>query len=235
MFLSSQIMGWVFGALLFGAPADTFTRQTGLETDVSVGYAFPHGGISGASGDQVAKNISGMIPLHLAIGYRLLPKVMAGVYVEYGFGLVGSTLRNLCDAAEAQFPTAGVSCSTHDLRLGIQGQYHLQPNATLDPWFGLGAGYEWMGVAATSSQRGVSGTGKGTTRGFEFANLQVGVDCALSNKLAVGPFIGGTLARYATISVTSKSLGTKKTTTTDISHQTWHEWILSGIRAAYVW
>lgn len=191
---------------------------TGSEVGFRGGYGVPIGKASGVAGDQLRGLISGQVPLWLEAGYRVLPPLRVGGYFGYGFGFIG-------DAIEAQC-SDGWTCSVHDLRLGLDAQYHFAPGHP-DPWLGVGVGYEWLDFS-------VSGSGGGTDvqiRGFELLHLAGGLDVPLGPGFGLGPFAEVALAKYATASSRCRSeLTCSNSFTRDIQPTSLHEWLFLGVR-----
>lgn len=174
-----------------------------IRLGLRLGYAFALG--SAQEGIKMSDGTSGQIPIWLDAGYMVTPNILVGLYGQYGFVQVKN-----CD-----------SCSAHDIRFGIQGQYHLAPEASLDPWLGLGVGYELLGSSRTIQGMDVSGT----TKGFEFVNLQGGADFKVADAFAVGPFVSFSLGQYSSVSSGDLSA--------DIEGKTLHEWLTLGVKGTF--
>lgn len=198
-------------------------QNTGFEAGLRVGYGIPLGSLS--ENNDLSDGIGGQIPLILDVGYRVIPNLFIGLYGQYGFAWVGGDIADLCDATNAD-------CSAHDIRLGIQAHYHFQPRQGLDPWIGLGFGYEWFGVSAEGGNTEFS-TG---AHGFEFINLQAGLDLRASQNFYVGPFLTLSIGQFskATVDCESGLCGTGQFGASgDIENTAVHEWLMLGLRGAY--
>jgi hypothetical protein len=166
--------------------------------------------------------VRGGIPLGLDLGYRLAPELYAGVSGSYAF----------------LFPSgcaSGANCSGRDVRLGVDLRFHLAPRTTVDPWIGVGAGYEWLLLSATPG-----GLDQHLTlRGFEFFNVQLGVDLLAIPRFWVGPFVDFSLGRYSNGSVSSAlvaaPVGNFPATQPfpGFGDKKLHEWLQIGFRAAF--
>jgi outer membrane protein W len=122
----------------------------------------------------------------------------------------------------------GVGCSSHDIRLGVNGHYHVLPDGRFDPWFGVGFGYEWLSISASQGNVNVS---QGVS-GWEFFNLQAGLDFhLLKGALGIGPFVTLTFDQYSSASSPSDTQG--GTTGSSVSNQSFHEWLFFGVRGDY--
>jgi hypothetical protein len=75
---------------------------------------------------------------------------------------------------------------TGTVRFGASIAYHLRPVHFLDPWISAGAGWEAMGPT-----RGPEGY-----EGWNFLEIEGGVDAKLMSALGVGPFVGMSLGEY---------------------------------------
>jgi hypothetical protein len=189
----------------------------GFDFGLRLAYAVPFG-------DQVENTslndtFSGAIPLVLEAGYRFTRNISAGALFQYAFGQIkGSAAAGFCN-------DNGVSCSGSVMRVGIEGIYNLRLDTPLDPWVGLGIGYEWGSLSGSGNNFSFSGTDSG----FEFLTLQGGGDYRLAPQFALGPFLSFSIARYGSQSVTMN--GT--TTSMDIGNTAVHEWLQIGVRGTF--
>lgn len=183
-----------------------------------VGYALPLGLIAKSAGENkneefaLSDVVSGQIPIWLDAGYLLTPRLMLGAYGAYGFGMVSG---DICQTR--------VSCSAHDIRFGIQGQYHFSPYESFNPWLGLGIGYEIL----TAHFENDVGTAQATYRGFEFATLQAGVDFRAAESVGIGPFVNLSFGEYTTAGTSQDDK------TYNIDKKALHEWLTFGVRGAF--
>jgi hypothetical protein len=129
----------------------------------------------------------GFIPLWLDAGYRINPHLYLGAYFQYGVGLPKNCVV--------------VSCSGQDLRFGIDGRYHFLPQEQMDPWVGVGFGYEILGISGTGPGWSLGGIGfpqNTTLKGFELLRLQGGLDFKIAEAFHAGPFLAFSLfGRYS--------------------------------------
>jgi hypothetical protein len=146
---------------------------------------------------------------------------MVGAYFQYGFGISGDSCNE---------------CSVHNMRLGGQVHYHFMPWEAVDPWIGAGIGYEWLSVSASQSFTfaGVTQSieASSTVHGFEFVNLQGGVDFLPSEgtTFGLGPFVALSIAKYSNGS--AEVNGEK--TSGDVQNASVHEWLTLGVRGTFV-
>ena len=208
----------VWGALSWSRVALAEEKGTGFEVGLRAGYAIPIGKGGANATQNLSAGISGAIPLWLDLGYRATPELMIGAYGAYAFGFLGDTLDRACGA---------VDCVTYDIRLGAQLHYHFLPGKEGDPWIGLGVGYEWLTFAASQGGQDASITASG----FEFVNLQAGLDFAPSKgvNFGLGPFVAFSVAEYSDASCSGAALGCPG----DFSTTT-HEWLTFGVRGTFV-
>jgi hypothetical protein len=190
----------------------------GLELGVRVGYGVPFG----TSGDTTSMSdaIKGMIPFWADVGYRIDSNWYLGGFFQFGLGLLPS------NAQQAGCNIQGVSCSENNLRFGVNVHYHILPNQTLDPWVGIGAGYEILNISA--SAQGISTSV--STRGFEFGNAQLGLDYKVSSAFGVGPFVTFTIAQFSDLSA---SLNGQDVQGVGITNKKIHEWLIFGLRGVF--
>jgi hypothetical protein len=196
--------------------AEEPARERGVSVGLRAAYAFPIG--RWAKGDDLSANVSGMVvPIWVDAGYRLSREFYVGAFGSFGFGSVADSL---CPPV--------LSCSATDWRLGVNGHVHfarlLRLAAPVDPWVGLGAGYESTSIKAEAQGTKASET----DRGFEFGNLQLGADYTGLGAVRVGGFFTLTLAQYSSRSLEDAS-GTKDYT----PNRAFHLWLMLGVRGRY--
>jgi len=221
----------VFGAALLAASTARAAEPapSGFEIGVRTGYAFSAGnrGAPPNGTDQpVGDYVGGQIPLWLDVGYRFNGDFYLGGFVQYGFGIVNDDRQDACRLDN-------VDCSASDTRLGLMGRYHLPTSSPLSPWLGFGVGYEWGTFSLHQSLIGSSNTDQ-TWSGFEFANLQVGADYHVAPKVALAPFVSVSFGQFRGISTKTTTGMTTTTTEEDVAETSVHEWILIGVRTAFM-
>jgi len=199
---------WLLSALLVAAIPGFAQAQ--WYAGARLGYAMAGG--QAASGSNMSDGLKSQIPIQVEGGYRLLSKLAVGGYFSYGPGQVGS----VCE---------GTSCSASVMRLGAEAAWQFDRWLTLLPWAGLGIGYEWANYQAKSG----SDTLKLTYRGFEYLDLQGGLEYPLREGVSVGPFASFALARYTNLDVKSP-LGNS---TGSIPSQATHSWLTLGVRGSW--
>jgi len=201
---------------------------SGVEIGARLGYAFSAGHL-GAPPNGTDQNlgdfVGGQFPIWLDAGYRFNRELYLGGYFQYGFGVVNDDRQDLCR-------NANVNCSASDLRLGIMGRYHLPLFALASPWVGAGIGYEWGSFSLHQSVLGNTDTDS-TWSGFEFANLQVGVDFPIAHRIVLAPFASVSIGQFGHLSTTTSNGNQSATNDQDLEKTSLHEWILIGVRVAF--
>ena len=203
------------------------TQGPGFELGVRTGYAFSAGHIgalpNGNDGD-LGDVVSAQIPLWLDVGYRLNSDLYLGAYFQYGFGFVNDDRQGLCR-------NANVDCSASDIRLGVMGRYALGVLGQTTPWVGLGVGYEWTKFSVHESVLGTNTDS--TSSGFEIANLQFGLDYALTSRVLIAPFLSVSFGQYRNFSSKTEAGALTTTVDQDYDKKSFHEWVLIGARFAF--
>ena len=162
----------------------------GLGFQVGAGYVYKNGlRLDGTIGDvKLSDAANGGIAFALDLGYRVNSRWFIGAFGQYTHVL---TKTNPYSCPE------GFDCSTSQLRLGPQVQYHFSPDASFDPFVGLGFGI----VLLNTTIEGTQPTGVGLdidskTRGPEYINFTVGGKWKAGESLSFGPYLNATYARY---------------------------------------
>ena len=188
-----------------------------LEIGMRLGVAFPMGQFEGdglgTSSTSLGDAFSAKLPILIEAGYDATPNLLLGVYAQYAFIIDKTGDGTAC--------SPGISCSDHDIELGVQGQYHFAPGGPIDAWLGLGLGYEFesetVTMASESHDYGLAGP--------QFLKLQLGADLELGRITTVGPFLSWSLAEY------TKSSGDGSTE--DIPSKALHEWLTIGVKGTF--
>jgi hypothetical protein len=176
-----------------------------FEFGVRFAFGLPFGSATGGNGNDLNHFVNNQfIPLWLDAGFRFASHWYVGAY--FNFGLI--SLSN--QIFSGQCSETGFGCSGNDTRLGINAAYHVLPDGFVDPWFGVGFGYEWLSFTETAdaahSGTGAPVTASGGVDGWEFANLQAGADFHLLNgALGLGPFVSVAFDQYDHQSVASNA------------------------------
>jgi hypothetical protein len=184
------------------------SKVHGLEFGVRSGYGFNILSTEGYGDPSDFYRVSKLIPLWADLGYRIHPNWYVGAFFQYGIGQ---------GFEGCKYFSTPPNCSGNNLRFGVNAHYHFTPNRKLDPWAGIGAGYEIAHSKFTFPQ----GTVSAEFQGFEFLNLQLGLDYRVARAVGIGPFVAFTMAQYS--NEFAKTTGYDKL----------HGWLILGIRAAF--
>jgi hypothetical protein len=187
-----------------GAPTN---RRFVLGLRPVVGWSIAMGGL--AKGSKLKDMVVGVVPVWLDLGYMVTPNLMVGLYALY------ATLPDF---------------SRIDIRLGVQALYHPLRAGIMDPWFGLGIGYERLKASETVWTGFTSQTEYSQTlKGIELANLQAGLDFKPAPMIGVGPYVSFSLGQYWTWDSNVPYGGGRSGS---IDQKAIHEWLTFGVHAA---
>ena len=194
----------------FLKPVPPGPPETGLTFGARFGFGAPLGRTS--QGNDLSRTFSGTIPLQLDAGWRFNPHLYGGIYVQFAAAQLDSDLRQAqaCDGD-------GVTCSSSDLRIGLDLAYSFLPRGRFAPWVGFGAGFETAKLSVTQG----GSTADFTWKGFELAHFTAGLDLRFWPAVRFGPFANATLARFTTVDASL-----------DSRQGAFHGWLQFGIRTA---
>jgi hypothetical protein len=184
-----------------------------MELGVRTGYALPLGRLTGLANDELSNATPGVVPIWFDAGYRLNEHMLLGAYFQYGFGHSYAT-------SDCQ----GGGCPATDILIGGQFHYHLLPDRLVDPWLGVGAGYEILNFTTLGG-----GEQDYSFEGFDFLNVQAGADFKITRSLGIGPFAAFTLGEFAHCSPSPLGFCSMP----NIAPAAPHEWLIFGIRFEY--
>ena len=200
-------------AIAVAAPFTALAVEPGLEIALRTGFTLPFGSIDGSPSSSLSDGFTGFVPIGAELGWRFTPNLFAGMSGSYAFGLAKN-----CPSAS--------SCSGHDASFGIELRYHALPDDRIDPWFGLGAGYEWFSTSNT-----IGGTTlDANADGVEFVHAQLGTDLQTSRNVHVGPFIQFSLGQYRLVEFSSGGSTTRR----EIANKVLHEFLTFGVRMSFL-
>jgi hypothetical protein len=206
------------------APVEAPTGvQSGLSFGLRLGYAFPAGSFSDPdpsspnSDTTLGGSVSGMAPVWVDAGYLVNPYFYIGAYFSYGFAQAAGSLG--CG-------TNGLTCTLSNLRAGVDVQVRPLGVRRLQPWIGVGIGYE--GFNFSGDMNGASLSISYT--GVELVNPQAGFDYKFLPALSAGVFTGVSVGEYLG---TSTSSGGAQQSADLTGRHSLHEWIYVGARATY--
>jgi hypothetical protein len=212
----AAMVGWACVSAEGAAHAAGGTAPA-VEIGLRSGYSLPLGDAAGGNPSlSLSSDVTGMVPIWVDAGVRLTPNFYVGANFQYGVAFVNTGNNQYCGS--------GVSCTSNDIMFGVDVHYHLGPAQMIDPWFGVGVGYEILNIKASESGESESGS----FSGFQFLNLQLGVDLAATPDLGIGPFLMMSFDQYSSCSVSGVEAGP-----CTINQQAVHEWMTFGVRGAY--
>jgi hypothetical protein len=167
----------------------------------------------------------GAIPIWLDVGYRWSAHWMFGVYAMAG--LVLPKTAETSDPLGGGCPD-GLECSAFGVRLGLQAQYRFAPGESLDPWLGLGIGYEWIWSDLEGEVFSIPVDASNDYAGPDLAHVQGGLDIRVSDSASLGPFLSLSAMRYTSCTATISG----DTVDCELDEQSWHGWLMLGVRGA---
>ncbi len=214
---TSIALSLLLSAVVLAAPAHA--AMPGCNLAIRAAYGIPLGDATGTT--ELKDLTSGGVPVQIEANHRFSPSWEAGAYFGYG-------LTRIADRAKADLTAQGATdVSGHRMqRVGIQGIYHILPQAKLAPWVGVGAGYGWTRYAQATLGGKDTEVGFG---GFE-AMVQAGAAMRVSSKLAVGPFASATFGQF---NHHLMSVEGDEGQTHSLSDKGTHEWIEFGLRGSF--
>lgn len=192
---------------------------SGLELGARLAYSIPLGSLTGAENDALSNTVSGRLPFGIDVGYRINRALYVGGFLQYAALFVANNSTTGCGQN-------GVSCSGSDFQLGIQAAYHPLQTGALDPWLGLGVGYEMANVDITKGSTSASAQ----VTGFQFLNLMAGAEYKVDKNFGVGPLVSLSLGEYSNQKVCEAG---GQCVSTSISNSALHEWLTFGVQGAY--
>ena len=208
--------------------------DTEFEFGPRLGYALPFGYVESGNNDKLRHTFKGQVPIWLDAGARIAERFFVGAYLDYNVGVLSSELSQACDTINAS-ASVSASCSGQDVRFGGEFLFHLLPKGRLDPWLGVGVGYEWLAFSVTEEAGGQTATLSAGVHGFELANLQLGLDIPVAQHIALGPFLAFTLAEFRRTSTSCSGdcvIGSLAESS-DITQKALHEWLFLGVRGTF--
>jgi hypothetical protein len=183
-------------------PADPRAKDLSLDLGIRLGLGLPFGNVDGYYGDTLQATVSWLVPVTLEAGVRFRQNWRLGSYLMVA---PGDGLGLGC-------------CSALDTQLGLSVHYHVLPGKPVDPWFGVGGGYEILSVF----QNGGSASISGWTWGVADAGLDLAD--ASAKHATVGPFVTASLGQFDPLPPLP---GAPKPSAT------LHGWVTFGFRVAF--
>jgi hypothetical protein len=214
------------------ASSDVMVNR-GLQFGARFGYAFGSGDVY--TGLSVQDGSHGALPIIVDLGWRVVPELYLGVYGQYAYVF---TRNNQVECFN------GFNCDSQDYRFGVQADIHPFTRARLDPYAGIGFGYEILhthnnGPVVVPTPAGpVPGTLDLSVndRGWEFVSLVLGCDYRVDRIVGLGVFGQFSLGEYnvhtGTQTVTVNGATVSSGPVPDVDHGL-HELYIVGIRGTF--
>lgn len=200
-------------------------RPSFLEVGARAGYALGFGSVY--AGERVDELYAGAVPLLFEALFRVQGAFGMGLYAGLSPSVRGPAL-DACD-----------DCSLWNYRFGFQVTRHLNARGTVDPWFGVGIGYEATAVTRRFDADGVEYSADYTYSALPELMLQLGVDVG-GEVLAFGPFASASYGVYSAASTRVRCVGcvmdsrTEAESGIDDDLRRAHSWVTFGIRGTYM-
>ncbi len=198
--------------------AGTEPAASGFEAAIRSGVIFPTG--DALKDTKLTDYVGLAFPIWGDIGYRFGGKYFIGASVLYAFGTLGDLYKGNCSVS-------GISCSVGGLHVGPEFQFHPVGRAPIDPWIGAGFGYEWSSTRVS----GNGGSATVTLQGWNFLQVEGGVDFALGSAFRLGPFVAFFLGQFDKSTVSS-SQGASQSF--DITNKALHYYFTLGAKVTIV-
>jgi hypothetical protein len=200
--------------------------RTGFQLSLRLGWMFPAGDATGASGDSLPARFSGQLPLLIGLGAKVTPQLYVGSYLGGSFGSDGTDTRvdRACTDSDDDLRN-DIACNSSTLRIGLEAQYHFLPAASVNPWIGYGIGPELATQSITDRVRARDETT--TVTGWEFARLTFGVDFRLTRGFGAGPLLEGTFGEFTH---SRTAINDRTTHSGSIPNTAVHSWVSLGLR-----
>jgi hypothetical protein len=198
-----------------GAQPPAPGEGSGLLFALRAGFGLPFGDVE-ERGPALADVVGSKIPLGMEVGYRFDPRVRGALY----FDLSPASLDPSCPA--------DASCTGYDVRFGVVLRVHLAPAAFADPWIGVGLGIEILDATVALEAPAAPGASELRWMGVEVPVVEGGLDLAISDLIAVGPYASVSIGWFTSDAV--KPPG-GATSTGAIDDRATHGWAELGLRA----
>jgi len=235
-----RVSATVVFALLAAVVSAPARAETKLELGARTGYALRFGESSAGEASAVVSGdlAESQVPLWFDLGARAGSHAFIGAYLQYGVVVLDDELVESCSELDRTYREQGgnASCRVHDLRLGAQFHYHfVPPGRGVDPWVGVGFGYEWLSAGVFAQGDAGSGDFGLTLHGFEFVNVQAGLDVPAAGAMTVGPFVAFSFGAYERLSRSCLGELCSEADATDrLRDAALHQWLFFGLRAEFL-
>lgn len=159
----------------------------GFQLALRSGYTAPFGEADKSM--SMGKAFAGQAPIMIDIGGKITPNFFLG---GYGGTCVGG----------------GPAGLTYTWHFGMELAIHFLPDRWVNPWFGLGGGFEVLHTPNSDA----------TIFGAEVIPLMGGVDFRLAPGFGLGPYVALSAGQYSLVNGD------------DVRDKAWHGWATVGMR-----
>jgi hypothetical protein len=196
------------------SPAYRGPAPQGPVFGLRLGYGAPFGELSDEGDPDLDDVVDHQIPIWIEMGYRFTPHLWGAIH-----GQIAPTMVNdsFC---------GGTDCDAMNYRIGVDLQLHLAPYQQVDPWVGIGFGYEWLNFEAFDDAGVFSDF---SFSGWNLPLVEGGVDFALSPNVTIGPYVAWALGRYRHVEVDQPGLNISS----DIDNEAYHSWFQIGVKGTF--
>jgi hypothetical protein len=209
-------------------------EESGLAVGLRVGAAAPFGNADSTTSMSAFQRA--MVPVWFDVGYRFNRTFYLAAFYQYGVTFPAS---NGCgadpnNAVSARAGDPGLivpgqqsTCDGRDQRFGLELHIHLLPKALVDPWIGIGLGYE---VSTLDYSTGASASTTSFQASGPAADLQLGLDLRFSKRVPFGPFIDLSASQFVTENYYDANGSAQGPVT---FNSTLHGWATFGLRMQF--
>lgn len=182
------------------------------------------GDATDAPGDSLAARYAWQVPLTIDLGLKASESIYIGGYLQFAFGSEGSNhdVENACDDNDSNLEN-DISCNVTTIRLGVAGEYSLEPDARWNPWIGYGLGIE--GVIQSINDRPRSREETNDSTGFTFAKLSFGA--TYRGAVGLAPFLEVVATQFTK---TTTRINGKEVHSGPVDDPALHAWITVGLK-----
>ena len=168
----------------------TQTQRHGFYLGGGLAGAVPRGHMA-AGGLPFEEAISSAVLGNLEWGYRSPERISVGAYVGGGAAIINKSGA----LAACQY----VDCSAGLFRVGVLARYNFATRSLVEPWVGVGTGYEWFRLGAEDVEL--------QAKGPELVQLRGGVDIWNQHNQNLQLFVGYSMGRYSRVALNGLRVG----------------------------
>jgi hypothetical protein len=193
-----------------------------IELALRAAYAFPFGSVGRSTIEgpiKLGDVTDGSLPLTIEGDYRLSSLFSTRLLLQYALVDLRSNPTENC--------SVNVSCSGRDFNVVAEGVFRPFHWHRLDPWLGLGAGYEWFSSSISSAFGGESFSTNGP-----MVLAEVGAGYRATARLTIGPYVAAFVGRFSRWNGSEWTTAARDEFSGEFSSPTLHEWIHLGLRVS---